>query len=209
MTFDLEFQENSQSFDVDFGEIQSASDGGFEQGYAAGYEKGLASAPDYLAMRLNGTLLEYIRDDVVSIDNYAFFRYSNLKSICVPNCVSIGSYAFQYCTNLESITFANAKSIGESGGYTFSQCPNLQKADFGNAEVMGTYTFQACSKLDTLIIRSEKVCSLKGLSAINSTPIYNGDGSVYVPDKLVNAYKNAYNWSTIASKIKPISELPN
>ena len=33
-----------------------------------------------------------------------------------------------------------------------------------------------------------------------------GDGAIYVPDNLVNAYKTATNWSTMSDFIKPMSE---
>ena len=32
--------------------------------------------------------------------------------------------------------------------------------------------------------------------------------NIYVPDALVATYKAATNWSTLAARIKPISELP-
>ena len=41
-----------------------------------------------------------------------------------------------------------------------------------------------------------------------NTAIENGTGYIYVPDSLVDSYKTATNWSTYASQIKPISELP-
>ena len=36
MDFHLEFAESEQSFELDFEEVQTASDGGYEQGYEAG-----------------------------------------------------------------------------------------------------------------------------------------------------------------------------
>lgn len=45
MILNITFQENNQLFSSDFGEVQMASDGGYEQGYevgyGAGYENGL------------------------------------------------------------------------------------------------------------------------------------------------------------------------
>lgn len=40
MIIDVAFQENNCTFDPNFGEVQTASDGGYERGYAAGYEVG-------------------------------------------------------------------------------------------------------------------------------------------------------------------------
>lgn len=43
MNFKVKFEESRSSFGVGFGEVQTASDGGYERGYAAGYEEGLAT----------------------------------------------------------------------------------------------------------------------------------------------------------------------
>ena len=40
MNIDVVFHENECAFDADFGQVQTASDGGFERGYSAGYESG-------------------------------------------------------------------------------------------------------------------------------------------------------------------------
>lgn len=40
MNLDMTFEESNQHIDVKFGEIQTASDGGFERGYEEGYSKG-------------------------------------------------------------------------------------------------------------------------------------------------------------------------
>lgn len=42
MKINVRFTESNQTFDADFGEVQTADDGGFERGYAAGYDKGHA-----------------------------------------------------------------------------------------------------------------------------------------------------------------------
>lgn len=42
MTFRVKFSEQSGSFRARFGAVQTASDGGFDRGYAEGYEKGNA-----------------------------------------------------------------------------------------------------------------------------------------------------------------------
>jgi hypothetical protein len=49
---------------------------------------------------------------------------------------------------------------------------------------------------------------LGNVNVFSSSAIANGTGFVYVPDNLVEKYKTATNWSTYASQIKPMSELP-
>jgi hypothetical protein len=60
-----------------------------------------------------------------------------------------------------------------------------------------------------LIIRnSTTLATLGSTNAFSNTPIASGTGYIYVPDDLVDRYKQATNWSTYASQIKGISELP-
>jgi flagellar biosynthesis/type III secretory pathway protein FliH len=40
MKLNLKFKENSQKFDLKFGQVQMVSDGGYERGYGEGYAKG-------------------------------------------------------------------------------------------------------------------------------------------------------------------------
>ena len=40
MRFDVKFQERNSACSAQFGEVHEVSDGGFERGYAAGYEIG-------------------------------------------------------------------------------------------------------------------------------------------------------------------------
>ena len=57
MILDIEFEEDCQILDVDFGEIQDMSDGGYERGYAegetVGYEKAVTEAEAHNAEILN------------------------------------------------------------------------------------------------------------------------------------------------------------
>ena len=48
---------------------------------------------------------------------------------------------------------------------------------------------------------------MSNINMLQSTPIANGTGYVYVPDDMVDTYKSATNWSTYASQIKGMSEL--
>ena len=156
-----------------------------------------------------------------------FADFKNLH-ITFPNADSIGNTAFQYSTAIASLDFPNAKTIGASA---FSGCTSLKniniplvtsigdyslfgtaltKVDLPVVTSIGASAFQNCGSLTTVIIRSESVPSL-GAAAFDSTasvitPIASGTGSIYVPDDLVGIYKEATNWSTYASQIKPLSE---
>lgn len=96
----------------------------------------------------------------------------------------VGRSAFSFCEALTTVNFPNTTSIGDSAFY---RCLQLTKVIIGTNQLtvatLSTYVF-------------------------NSTPIASGTGYIYVPDNLVNSYKTATNWSTYASQIKGISELP-
>lgn len=64
-------------------------------------------------------------------------------------------------------------------------------------------------RLEALVIDSPSVFRLTNSNAFFASSIKNGGtGFVYVPDNLVDEYKSATNWTTVADQIKPLSELP-
>lgn len=114
-------------------------------------------------------------------NNYGMFRGNvNLTYVNLPDTLtSIGNYAFYGCTSLPEITLpASLTSIGLSA-------------------------FYGCSSLQYIRIEATTPPTLASTNAIPSTI-----GAIYVPDASVEAYQAATNWSSFASKIKGISEMP-
>jgi len=171
------------------------------------YDKGYDDGAALMRQRAELSLTAYSDEQLKTIGEYAFFGCRSLADVDAPNCTYIGNYAFQYCVALKEINFPSLTKLGEAYSYSFSRCTGLVKADFGCVESIGGYAFQLCSNLTTLIIRTPTVCTLQGVSAINSTAINSNKGYVYVPDNLVDSYKAATNWATFADQIKPLSEL--
>ncbi len=68
--------------------------------------------------------------------------------------------------------------------------------------------FRYCSRLEELIIDSPSVFNLSA-DPFSASSIAAGTGYVYVPDNLVSSYQAANYWSTYASQIKGLSELPS
>ena len=91
---------------------------------------------------------------------------------------SIGTYAFYNCTSLTSLTLP--------AGMTGS---------------ISSYAFRNCSALEYLMLRSTSVVALSSTLALQGTTCL-----IYVPADLVDAYKTAANWSTLAARIHPIPE---
>ena len=145
--------------------------------------------------------------NITSIGNYTFNGCTSLTSIDLPNVTSIGDGAFSYCRNLTSINLPNVTSIGSNAFYS---CDRLTSIDLPNVTSIGIAAFQRCSSLTKIIIGTDSdICTLKSTNTFDNTPIASGMGYIYVPDDKVDTYKSATNWSTYASQIKPISELPS
>jgi hypothetical protein len=84
-------------------------------------------------------------------------------------------------------------------------CLKLNSVEIGNSiNSIGELAFGYCSKLTSVTITAITPPTL-GSDVFTST---SSDLQIYVPDESVNAYKAAANWSTYASKIKPISQKP-
>lgn len=107
--------------------------------------------------------------------------------------------------NITEFKSRTAKWVGVYGlGYK----NYLRKVDLWSVKSIAEKAFYNDFALDTLIIRTPKVCSLYDTTTtLYRTPIENGTGYIYVPDDLVESYKVATNWVAFADQIKPISEL--
>lgn len=92
-------------------------------------------------------------------------------------------------------------------------CPNvkpLESVYLSSAISIGDMAFNNCPLLTTFVLRTNTICSLGGIDVFTNTLIDDSttEGFIYVPDELVEQYKVATNWTTYASKIKGLSELP-
>lgn len=100
----------------------------------------------------------------------------DLKSINIPNgTTSIGNNAFQ-STGLTSVTIPN--SVTSIGGASF----------------------YGCSSLTSVTILATTPPTLVNANAFKNT----NNCPIYVPAESVNLYKNATNWSSLASRIQAI-----
>ena len=137
---------------------------------------------------------------VTSIGNNAFDGCSQLTDVSFPAVTSIGSYAFNSCSQLTNVSFPAVTSIGIGAFYG---CSQLTDISFPAVTSIGGNAFGSCSRLTKIILENtEQVATLASTSTIPSNTI------IYVPDALVDSYKAATNWSTLANRIKGMSELP-
>jgi hypothetical protein len=89
-----------------------------------------------------------------SIENWAFFDCTSLKSIIIPSSVtSIGAFAFENCTSLTDITILN--KVTSIGQYAFANCTSLTSITIPSSVTsIGKGVFHSCTSLTSVTIRS-------------------------------------------------------
>lgn len=175
-----------------------------------------------LASIIDRSIEDFIDDEVTVLNGPAFIKCKKLVNVDLPNATYISASAFNSCVALTSVNIPAATKIINSA---FNNCTSLVHVDLPSATYMATnvftdcsalvrinlpsiteigdYSFLRCYKLKSVIIRTPSiVATLAGSSAFPNSTI------IYVPDDLVDSYKEAPNWSIIADRIKGLSELP-
>lgn len=162
---------------------------------------------------------------VKSIGAYAFKGCSALApDVSLPNCTTLWDRAFTECSSLVSFSAPKVTTIYHStlatnaslasvslplvtvlNDWCLSANPMLKELTLPSVTKMTRYAL-ARGGLEKLVLPGTTLCTIAG-DTLQGTPIEKGAGYVYVPDDMVDSYKAAANWSTIANQIKPISEL--
>ena len=176
--------------------LKSAYDKVSEKGGTVPSEKNMANLSEAIGSVPSGdnTLLNSLID-------------RSITEISNDEVKSVGAYICYGCSKLTSVNFTKSTEIGAR---SFFSCSKLATVDLSLCLNIGSLSFAYCSSLKSFIVRTtSRACSLSNTDAFTSTPIATSttEGFIYVPDDLVDSYKSATNWSTYASKIKPISDL--
>lgn len=120
-----------------------------------------------------------------------------------------GSQMCYSCGELKNL-IVDTSSLISIGASALGNCLGLTKLDI-TSQTMTTIENNAlyASGIDTLVIRrTDRVVTLGGIRGINSNPIMNKTGRIYVPDNLVAEYKSSPNWLSLDdSIIVPLSTL--
>ena len=116
-------------------------------GYVFGAQNYLDNA-DYVPASLE----EVIVTGGTSIGEHAFFDFSSLTSVTIPDSVtSIGNDAFYGCSDLTSITIPD--SVTSFGDGAFSLCYGLKSFTIPNRVInIGSYAFFGCIGLTSITI---------------------------------------------------------
>lgn len=134
-------------------------------------------------------------------------RVENLGSIESAGLTSgNASYngAFRDCAKL---IFARLPdTLKDTGISLFYRCTALKECVIPSSiEHIRDWVFYGCTALTSFVSRAATPPTL-GSNSFTETPIASGTGYIYVPDASVETYRTASNWSTYASRIKPLSE---
>lgn len=138
--------------------------------------------------------------NLTTLGHYAFSGNNTykmaFKSINLPKCKALPNSVLTYCPYVTELVLPECKSVGNS---SLTNCTNLQYVDLPKCTSIVNYGLRNNGKLETLILRSETMCTLSN-SALNGTKIWNGTGYVYMPRALIASYQTATNWKTIYGK---------
>ncbi len=163
---------------------------------------------DYLALRASAKLTSYSNTNLTSLGAYAFANCINLETLNIPNVNGMGAQAITETKLTEFIITTDTK-LRVAASRCLMNNKLLAKVDFKSVLTFGTYTFQGCSVLETVILRNtDAVPTMTNKNAFTSTPVASGTGYIYVPSAMVDAYKTATNWSAYADQIRAIEDYP-
>ncbi len=129
---------------------------------------------------LNGELLSDAVITNLSIDSYAFYNVSNLKTVAVSNA-AIGDYAFAGCKNLTEVTVSGGK--GFMGRGVFKNCTSLKNVSFGdNVTAIPHDAFANCTALQQIVIPNGVTIigsyAFSGCSALSDVTVPGGVTSI-------------------------------
>jgi hypothetical protein len=142
---------------------------------------------------------------VITMESNAFSYAGHITGVSLPNYT--GSIGMMFASNATSLRFFEAPlSTGAVDRDAFTHCSSLVYAVFGAITSISTNVLSSCTSLKYIKIGGSTVCSLANVNAFYGCSALE---SIYVPDNLVDSYKAATNWSTFASKIKPVSAMPD
>lgn len=168
---------------------------------------GSGGGEEEVAALLGNTMTELNNSIVTSLRIRACQGATSLVTANLPSVTKLGSYAFYQCSGLARFKMPNLTTVSTQA---FASCTKLQHADCGKLASIPAQTFNACPALTELILRkADSICTLPNVTGINSGPIGQGTGYVYVPSALIDTYKTATNWSSFANQFRAIEDYPD
>ena len=142
---------------------------------------------------------------ITTLPNNAFNGCSSLVEITLPASLTrIGTYAFQNCSALTKVNGLGSTQVNTLSSHAFEGCGALKEITLpATLTDIENYVFRGCVSLKYFRINANIPPTLSWAPAFPSTI-----DAIYVPDESITAYQEATGWTSYASKIKGISEMP-
>ena len=172
---------------------------------------GFGTGGNEIVQFIENKITNFSNEELTAISDYGLAGKTNMQSLYIPNVVSVGGFAFDGCEALTEIHFEKHITFkSEKWPYMFLRgALNAVKIEFNDGfTVSGSYLFYNLANLKAVIIRGGNVSQLNTANHFNGSSIANGTGYIYVPAVLVDQYKAATNWITIADQIRAIEDYP-
>ena len=146
-------------------------------------------------------------DSFRKIEGQAFKDFTHITNLSIGNNVTfVGSNFVQGCKSLQTLEFpSDYESYFNSS--LISLCDSLKKITIpsGTTGIYGTSIWYCKSLQSITILKENGVLPVWGSSSSSSGFFQDTNNCpIYVPSNLVNSYKSANGWSTVASRIKAI-----
>lgn len=160
---------------------------------------------------IENKITNFSNEELTAISDYGLAGKDNIQSLYIPNVVSVGGYAFDGCDTITEIHFEKHITFkSEKRPYmALKGAENAVKIEFNDGfTTLMSYVFYNMTNLKAVIIRGDNVSQLNDGKNFQGSSIANGTGYIYVPAVLVDQYKAATNWVTIADQIRAIEDYP-
>lgn len=159
--------------------------------------------------------------DISSIDMSGITSLNDTFYPSSAKSISFGQQSMPLCTAASYMCNSNTRLVScdmgdvdlpniQDFGGAFQSCKNLKSVNLSSITTTNlryiSMMFYGCTALEAIIWSQKQ--TVQPIPTAPTTNIIPANAFVYVPNALYTSYCNSSNWSTIASQIKPISELP-
>lgn len=155
-------------------------------------------------------MVGYIHTPNVTSMNSMFYNCSSLKMIPTLDTSKVTNMSsmFRLCSSLRTFPLLDTSKVTNMSNmfYNCSSLTTIPSLDISSVVSMDNM-FEGCGALTSVTFQCNDVRPY-GNKMFYGTPIASENGRIYVPDNLVQAYKTASGWSTLASVIYGHSDIP-
>lgn len=135
-----------------------------------------------------------------NVGNNAFRACSILRRIDIKRITNPGSYVFAECNNLKEISLKEEITYIPNG--ILAGCKSLARVEFlGNVKMLYSYALRGCTSIKTVDFTH---CTAVPTAQSEIFYNYPSDLEILVPAALADEWKQATNWTALASKINGV-----